>query len=341
MSTEWELSNDLPDEDVLVIEVTPPWKMYFDGVSYKEGVGAGVVFVTSKGEVLPYSFTFTQNCSNNVVEYQALILGLEIAVDAKKLPLKADGMVGDVELEHLPRKDNKQADALTKLASTLSMTDKETRIPICKSWVIPPIFSDDEDDMFQEEENHVMEVFEVEEDDWRQLLVDYLKYGKLPNDLRRRTDTRRRATRFIYYKVTLYRRFDGIFLRCINVVGPLTKSSGGHLYILAVTDYFSKWAKAVPLKEVKKENVADFIRTHIIYHYEVPRYIITDNRKPFCNSLIDKLCQKFGFKQRNSSMYYAAANGLAEVFNKTLCNLLKKVVVKLKHDWHERIEEAL
>ncbi|KAL0337629.1 UNVERIFIED_CONTAM: hypothetical protein Scaly_2038000 [Sesamum calycinum] len=106
-------------------------------------------------------------------------------------------------------------------------------------------------------------------------------------------------------------------------------------------DYFSKWAEAVPLKEVKKENVADFIRTHIIYRYRVPRYIISDNGKPFCNSLIDKLCQKFGFKQRNSSMYYAAANGLAETFNKILCNLLKKVVAKLKRDWHERIEEAL
>ncbi|KAL0404186.1 UNVERIFIED_CONTAM: hypothetical protein Sradi_2059400 [Sesamum radiatum] len=63
------------------------------------------------------------------------------------------GWVGDVELEYLPRNDNKQADALTKLVSALSMIDKEARIPICKSWVIPPIFSDDEDDRFQEEEN--------------------------------------------------------------------------------------------------------------------------------------------------------------------------------------------
>ncbi|KAL0340181.1 UNVERIFIED_CONTAM: hypothetical protein Sradi_4534900 [Sesamum radiatum] len=170
-----ELFDDLPDEDVLVIEVMPPWKMYFDGASHKEGVGAGIVFVTLEGEL------------------------------------------GDVELEHLSKKDNKQADALAKFASTLPMTDKETHIPICKSWVIPPIFSDDEDDTFQEEENHITKVFEVEEEDWQQPLVDYLKYEKLPNDLRRRTDTRRQATRFIYYKGTLYRRsFDGIFLRCLS-----------------------------------------------------------------------------------------------------------------------------
>ncbi|KAL0295544.1 UNVERIFIED_CONTAM: hypothetical protein Scaly_3099900 [Sesamum calycinum] len=157
MSAEWELSDDLPDENILMIEVTPSWKMYFDGVSHKERTGSGVVFVISEGEVLPYSFTLTQNCLNNVVEYQALILGLEITVDSNQLPLKVYGdsqlvvnqlvglyeakmldllpyykyakklmgWLGDVELKHLLRKDNKQADALAKLVSTLSMTDKE------------------------------------------------------------------------------------------------------------------------------------------------------------------------------------------------------------------------
>ncbi|KAL0288521.1 UNVERIFIED_CONTAM: hypothetical protein Sangu_2654300 [Sesamum angustifolium] len=129
--------------------------------------------------------------------------------------------------------------------------------------------------------------------------------------------------------------------RGLDVVGPLTKSSGGHLYIQAATDYFSKWAEVVPFKEVKKENVAHFIHTHIIYRFGVLRYIITDNGKPFYNSLIDKLCQKFGFKQIYFSMYYAAVNGLAEAFDKTLWKLLKKVVAKSKHDWHERIGEAL
>ncbi|KAL6315070.1 hypothetical protein AAG906_030923 [Vitis piasezkii] len=37
------------------------------------------------------------------------------------------------------------------------------------------------------------------------------------------------------------------------------------------------------------------------------------------------LCERFSFKQHNSSMYNASTNGLAEAFNKTLCNLLKKI----------------
>ena len=100
-----------------------------------------------------------------------------------------------------------------------------------------------------------------------------------------------------------------------------------HYYILAATDYFSKWAEAVPLREEKKENVVDFIRTH--------------NGKSFVNSLMTSLCEKFKFTQHKSSMYNAPANGLTEAFNKTLCNLLKKVVAKSTRDWHERLGEAL
>ena len=85
----------------------------------------------------------------------------------------------------------------------------------------------------------------------------------------------------------------------------------------------------------------NFIQTHLIYWYGVPRYIITDNGKPFYNSLVTQLYEKFEFKQYKSSMYNAPANGLAEAFNKTLCNLLKKVVEHSKRDWHEKIGEAL
>ncbi|KAL6332916.1 hypothetical protein AAG906_019921 [Vitis piasezkii] len=56
---------------------------------------------------------------------------------------------------------------------------------------------------------------------------------------------------------------------------------------------------------------------------------------------MSNLYERFDFKQHNSSMYNAPANGLAEAFNKTLCNLLKKIVDKSKRDWHEQVGETL
>ncbi|KAL0423525.1 UNVERIFIED_CONTAM: Transposon Tf2-11 polyprotein [Sesamum radiatum] len=196
-----DLNNACPKDDfpLPIVELMIDATMGHEALSFTDGSsGYNKICMAPPDEELMAFRT-----PKGIYCYKVMLFGLK-NVDATYQ--RADGMAGDVELEHLLGKDNKQADALTKLASTVLMTDKETRIPICKSWVIPPIFSDDEDDMFQEEENYVMEVFEVEEEDWRQLLVHYLKYGKLPNDLRRRTDTRRRATCFIYYKVTLYRR---------------------------------------------------------------------------------------------------------------------------------------
>jgi len=128
----------------------------------------------------------------------------------------------------------------------------------------------------------------------------------------------------------------------LDVMGPITaKSSVGHSYILAATDYFSKWAEVILLRELKKENAVDFIRTHIIYWHGVPRYIITDHVKLFVNKLVNELFGKFQFIRHKSSMYYAPATGLAEALNKTLCHLLSNVVAKSKQDWHERLAEAL
>ena len=45
----------------------------------------------------------------------------------------------------------------------------------------------------------------------------------------------------------------------MNVVGPINSPScKGHKFILAMTDYFSKLAEAISLKEVKAENVVNF-----------------------------------------------------------------------------------
>nr|XP_016435730.1 PREDICTED: uncharacterized protein LOC107761946 [Nicotiana tabacum] len=363
------LSDKLPDEDAMVIEIQPPWKMYFDGAAHRERVGTGIVFITSQGEVLPYSFTLTQQCFNNVDKYQVLILGLEMAVDIKqfykvkkpdlvpyhKYAQRLVSWLGEVTIQHVPRKENKRDEALSTLASTLSLPD-QTQVVICQRWIVPPPNDYEKE---KSEVEHLASVLEVEIEDWRQPLIDYLCYGILPENPRRKTEIQRRAPRFLYYKDTLYRRsFDGVLL-CylgtdeslqalqeahsggLDVVGTLPKSYGGHLYILAATDYFSKWAEVISLKEVKKENVAKFIRVNIIYRFGIPRYILTDNSKPFDNKLMNKICDLFGFKQRNSSMYYAAVNGLAEVFNKALCNLLKMVISKSKRGWHERMEEAL
>jgi len=56
----------------------------------------------------------------------------------------------------------------------------------------------------------------------------------------------------------------------MDVIGPFSPpTSKGDRFILAITDYFSKWAEAVPLKKVKTSNVIKFIKHHVLYHFGV------------------------------------------------------------------------
>ncbi|KAM1857865.1 hypothetical protein ACFX14_007925 [Malus domestica] len=126
--------------------------MFFDGSARVDGAGVGVVFMSPQRQALPYSFQLSELCFNNVVEYQALIIGLQMAInmgitalevfgDSKLIinqllteyEVRKDDLVPyfrlatqllqefeTVTLEHVLRKENQMEDTLANLA--LSMT---------------------------------------------------------------------------------------------------------------------------------------------------------------------------------------------------------------------------
>jgi ribonuclease HI len=69
--------------------------MFFDGASSREGVGAGVVFVSPVQETISMSYKLGFEITNNVAEYEALVLGLRAAKD---MGIEEITVFGDVEL---------------------------------------------------------------------------------------------------------------------------------------------------------------------------------------------------------------------------------------------------
>ena len=57
------------------------WTMYFDGPLKKKGAGTGLVFVSPLEVRMRYMVRIHFPSSNNVVEYEALINGLHIAIE--------------------------------------------------------------------------------------------------------------------------------------------------------------------------------------------------------------------------------------------------------------------
>jgi len=49
------------------------------------------VFITPVGGLIPYSFSLIEICSNNVAEYEAFIIGLELALKMRINQLEVFG----------------------------------------------------------------------------------------------------------------------------------------------------------------------------------------------------------------------------------------------------------
>ncbi|XP_026459396.1 uncharacterized protein LOC113360061 [Papaver somniferum] len=89
-----EIRDEIPGE-VAEVEDEERWTMFFDSSSYGSYGGEGIVFEIPKRELSSFAFKIDFECSNNVAEYEALILGLQMA---KELNLGEIDIKGDSEL---------------------------------------------------------------------------------------------------------------------------------------------------------------------------------------------------------------------------------------------------
>ncbi|KAK1660748.1 hypothetical protein QYE76_048907 [Lolium multiflorum] len=117
------------------------WKMHFDGSKMRNGLGAGIVITSPKGDRLDYVLQIHFAASNNVAEYEALIHGLKLA---KEIGLS--GFFDGCEFHHVPRANNEAADALSKIGSTRQAIPPGIALAVLKKPSIIP--SPDSDSIF-------------------------------------------------------------------------------------------------------------------------------------------------------------------------------------------------
>ena len=81
-----KLHEDIPDE-IIEANMTSSddvWQMFFDDASSTDSkgkivAGVGVIFVSLEIHVLPRAFSLRKSCFNNVAEYNALLIDLQLA----------------------------------------------------------------------------------------------------------------------------------------------------------------------------------------------------------------------------------------------------------------------
>ena len=79
------IDDGFPDEEFVAMTSLLGWCMYFDGEANQKGYGIGVLLVSPQGDHILRSvrlaFPDRHPITNNIVEYEACILGLEIALE--------------------------------------------------------------------------------------------------------------------------------------------------------------------------------------------------------------------------------------------------------------------
>ena len=249
------LVTDLPDEEVMQVEIQKGWEMYFDGASRSPDgkkqenpknnkAGIGIVFVTPDNAIITHSFALSEGCSNNEAEYEVVIAGLELAL---QIPIEELSIYGDSELvvkqlrgEYIVKKTSlipyhERANQLLSQfrkthifhvkRRTNSRADSLARfaasLTLLDSKTITITVGERRVLQPLKEVSDLVPILVVttkgeNEEDWPKPFIAYLQHGRLPEDKVKRIEVRRRATKFVLWKDGLYKRsLDGMYRWCI------------------------------------------------------------------------------------------------------------------------------
>ncbi|XP_077249430.1 uncharacterized protein LOC143888977 [Tasmannia lanceolata] len=213
----------------------PLWKLYVNGSSNKLGSGAGLILTGLENFVMDYVVRFGSHTSKNKAEYEALIAGINLAIQTRAQRLKAycdsqlvvNQIQGTYEARDermikylakvrrmadkfrsfkvvkIPRMENTKADVLSKLAASGYTALGSICMEFLKKSSI---------------ENEIVEIMQVDDEPcWMDEIMNYLREGKLPEEKKEARKVIQRATRFSLDGENLYKRSYTLpYMKCLR-----------------------------------------------------------------------------------------------------------------------------
>ena len=127
----------------------------------------------------------------------------------------------------------------------------------------------------------------------------------------------------------------------LDILAPFPRATGNHRFVLVAIDYFTKWAEAKALANIRDMDVKKFVWKNIVTRFRVPDSLISDNELQFDSKVFHAFCSDLGIKNRYSTPAYPQSNGQVEATNKTIVNGLKKRLDDAKGRWAKELSNVL
>lgn len=126
---------------------------------------------------------------------------------------------------------------------------------------------------------------------------------------------------------------------CIDLVGPLPRSTKGFMNILVVSDYFSKFPLFFALRQATASSVTKYIEDQVFLLFGVPEFIICDNGVQFKSREFTKMCEGYTTKILYNAAYHPQANP-AERVNGVLKTMLASYVSDNHANWEKLLQKV-
>ena len=112
----------------------------------------------------------------------------------------------------------------------------------------------------------------------------------------------------------------------------LDKSTDGNCYALVFQDYLTKWPEVNAVNNRRAETVAECL-LDLIWRHGVPQRIIHDRAAEFLADVFQETAHLMGITQLPTLGGHPQANTFVEHFNRTLKQMLYKLVNKKGSNW--------
>lgn len=120
----------------------------------------------------------------------------------------------------------------------------------------------------------------------------------------------------------------------VDFVGPLTPSTGGHCFILAVVDYATRYPEAMWLRKALATTIAQELATLFTWVW-FPKQVVSYQKTAFMGKILKALAQLVGMQALHMTVYHPQTNRLVEHFNGTLKCMIRKFITDGAWDWQK------
>ena len=119
----------------------------------------------------------------------------------------------------------------------------------------------------------------------------------------------------------------------MDVVGPIPKTNCGNRFSLVINDYFTKWPAAYAITNHVAETIARRLVEEWISRYVVMQHLHTNQGREFESNILQTMCKMLGVKKTRTTPYQLQSDGLVERCNRTLKDMLAKLINSSQNDW--------